>query len=239
MDLKANIIARFLGLPISNSFIASIIAFLILAISAYIFSRNVKLVPGPFQNLVESIIEFIYNTAKETVGNENKVKAFFPLVATFFLYILCSNWLGLTPIFGTIGFFKGTVFTPLFRPVNSDLNSTLSMALISAIATQYFGIKYLGLWKHLGRYFSFNPLYLFVGLLELIGEFTKIISLSLRLYGNIVAGDAVITTFASMAGFIVPLPFMGLEVIVGFVQAAIFAMLTVAFMTILTSHEEF
>ena len=237
MNLAAEKIANIAGLPVTNSFFSALLVSMLLVIAGYIFSRNVKEVPGKFQNLVEFVIEFLFNTAKETVGDEERTKEFFPLIATFFLFILFCNWAGLLPIFNTIGFFSsftGEKFTPLLRPINSDLNATLSLALISAIATQYYAIKHVGIMAHLKRYFSINPLNLFIGLLELLSEFTKIISLSFRLFGNIIAGDMVISTFTSFIGILVPLPFMGLEVIVGIVQAAVFAMLSLAFTSILT-----
>lgn len=217
---------------ITNSYLTSIVISLILVITAFIFSRNLKLIPGKFQNIIEYIIEFMFNTARETVGDEKRSIEFFPLVATFFLYILIANWFGLLPFVGNINIHN----IPLFRPVNTDLNSTVSLAIISAIATQYFAIKHMGLKKHLLRYFSFNPINQFVGILEIVSEFTKIISLSFRLYGNIFAGDMVISTFTSFIGFLLPLPFIGLEVVVGFVQAAVFAMLTLAFTSILTQE---
>lgn len=222
------------GFPITNSFVATICVSLFLIIIAYLFSRNVKLVPGKFQNCIEFIIEFLYNTANETTGDEGRTRAFFPIIATFFIFILFANWLGLLPIFNTIGWYTKEGFVAILRPADTDLNMTLAMAIISAVMTQYFAIKYIGLRKHLQHYFSFNPIYLYVGVLELISEFVKVISLSLRLYGNIIAGDIVISTFGALLPVIGPLPFMGLEVVVGFVQAAVFAMLSLAFTNILS-----
>ncbi len=239
LEITADKIAYIGNIPITNTFLATLIASLFLIITGYVFSRKVSLIPGKFQNIIEFIIEFMFNTAQETVGEDRKTRDFFPLIATFFLFILISNWFGLLPIFNTVGFFdsfthgKG-VFTPLLKPVNSDLNITLALAIISTVATQYYAIKYVGIVEHLKRYFSLNPINLFVGILELVSEFTKVISLSFRLYGNILAGDIVILTFSSLVGLLLPLPFMGLEIVVGFVQAAVFAMLTLAFTSILT-----
>ncbi len=226
-------------LQITNTYLVSIIVTILLCVSVYYINKKLSFEkPSNLQVMVEYIIDFLYSTAGEIVDDKNKLNEFFPLVATYFIYILVVNWIGLTPIFGTIGFFTKGGFIPLFKTVNSDLNSTLSMALISVISSQYFAIKHLGLLNHLKRYFSLNPINLFVGLIELISEFTKVISLSFRLYGNILAGDLVIANFTSLVGFIVPLPFMGLELIVGFVQASVFAMLTLAFTNILTTNME-
>jgi F-type H+-transporting ATPase subunit a len=122
----------------------------------------------------------------------------------------------------------------LFRSINSDLNVTLALALISVGATHYYSISNLGIGDYLKRYFSLNPVNLFVGLLEIVAEFTKILSLSFRLFGNIFAGETLLVTISALFAFILPLPFLFLEIIVGFVQAAIFMMLTLVFMVILT-----
>ena len=126
------------------------------------------------------------------------------------------------------------MFVTLFRSVNSDLNVTLALALISVGVTHYYSISSLGIVDYLKRYFSINPVNLFVGLLEIIAEITKILSLSFRLFGNIFAGEALLMTISSLFAFVLPLPFIFLEIIVGFVQAAIFMMLTLVFMVILT-----
>lgn len=133
------------------------------------------------------------------------------------------------------------VFVPLLRSINSDLNMTLALALVSAVLTHFFAIYYLGIFEYLKKWFSLNPIFLFVGLLELVGEFTKIVSLSFRLFGNIFAGEVVLSTVATLApwtAFFVPLPFYFLEIIVGFVQAAVFMMLTLVFMVLLSEKHE-
>jgi F-type H+-transporting ATPase subunit a len=130
------------------------------------------------------------------------------------------------------------VLVPLFRSANSDINLTLSLALISVLVTHYFSITTLGFGSYLARYLSLNPIYLFVGILEIIAEFTKVISLSFRLFGNIFAGEALLVTISGILAFIAPLPFMMLELLVGFVQATVFMMLTLVFMTILTEKHE-
>ena len=127
----------------------------------------------------------------------------------------------------------------LNRNLTSDLNATLALALISLIATHTLSIRTLGIKEYLGRFFSLNPILLFVGILEIISEFTKIISLSFRLFGNIFAGEVVLATISSLFAFVFPLPFMFLEIIVGLVQALVFSMLTMVFMSVLmTSHHE-
>lgn len=124
------------------------------------------------------------------------------------------------------------------RSPNADLNLTLGLAIISVFLTHYFAVHLLGWKSYLGRFFSLNPVFLFVGILEIISEFTKLISLSFRLFGNIFAGEALLTTISGIFAFFAPLPFMGLELLVGFVQATVFMMLTLVFMSILSEKHE-
>ena len=122
--------------------------------------------------------------------------------------------------------------------MNSDLNMTLALALVSAVLTHAFAIYYLGFLEYLKKFISLNPIFLFVGMMELVGELTKIVSLSFRLFGNIFAGEVVLTTISSIFAFVAPLPFYFLEIIVGFVQAAVFMMLTMVFMVLLSQKHE-
>lgn len=221
-------------LPITNTLIFSWIVILALSAFGVLAGRNVKLIPTPLQNLAELVIEYIYNLCKEVAHSEKKVKTFFPWVATFFLFILVANWLGLFPgVGGTIYMDDNGHKLPLLRAINSDLNMTLGLALISAFMTHAYAIHFLGIKNYLLKWFPFSPM-IFIGLLELVSEVTKVVSLSLRLFGNIFAGEVVLATIAGIFAFVVPLPFYFLEIIVGVVQAAVFMMLTLVFMTILS-----
>ncbi len=222
--------------PFTNTLLDTLIVDLLI-IAGLFGLRHLKKTPGFFQNMVEYIIDGFYSlTASISPKNVNKI---FPYFASFFLVIILANLSGLLPGFATIGFFHGKEFTPLLRATTSDINTTLGLALVSAVATHILAIQTVGIKEYLSRYFSFNPLYLFVGFLELVGEFTKVVSLSFRLFGNVFAGEIVISTISSIFAFIAPLPFLALEVIVGVVQALVFSMLTMAFMSILmTSHKE-
>lgn len=227
-------------LPITNTLLVSWIVMTFLVTLSILATRNVRLVPTGLQNFVELIIEGIYNTVEELA--HQKTKVIFPIIATFFLFILTANWFGLFPGFATIGFFEHhdghEVFIPLLRSINSDLNMTLSLALVSAFITHALALKYLGLGDYLKKWFSLNPIFLFVGVLELVSEVTKVVSLSFRLFGNIFAGEVVLATVAGIAAFLVPLPFYFLEIIVGFVQAAVFMMLSLVFIVLLSEKHE-
>lgn len=231
--LKPEILGFYKNLPITNTLLVGWIAMVILTLTSLVATAKIKMVPTGLQNLFEAIIEPFYNLAKDLAG-EKKVKVFFPFVATFFLYIIVSNWLGLLPGFGTISYYK----EPLLRAPNSDLNMTLGLALVSAVMTHIFAVRYLGIKNYLLRWVALNPIFLFVGFLEIISEITKIVSLSFRLFGNIFAGEVVLSTIASIFAFVVPLPFYFLEIVVGFVQAAVFAMLTLVFMVLLSEKHE-
>ncbi len=227
-------------LPVTNTMLVSWLVMLFIIVVSFLATRKMSLVPTGLQNVVESLVEGIYNLTEDLA--HEKTKTFFPFVGTFFLFILVANWFGLIPGMATIGWNINEnghqTFVPLFRSVNSDLNITLGLALISAAATHYFAVKYLGIGGYLKKWFALNPIMLFVGLLELVSEFTKIISLSFRLFGNIFAGEVVLTTISGLFAFIAPLPFYMLEVLVGVVQAAVFMMLTLVFMVVLSEKHD-
>lgn len=241
ISLVADKIGQIGPLPVTNTLLVSWIVSGFLIIISLIATRKISLVPTPLQNFFEFIIDAGYGQVEDL--SHDKSKVIFPLVMTFFLFIVCANWIGLLPGFGTIGFYElkngKEVFVPIFRSINADLNMTLALALVSAVATHILAIKYLGIWDYLKRWVSLNPIFLFVGILEIISEFTKIISLSFRLFGNIFAGEVVLATVSSIFAFIIPLPFYFLEIIVGFVQAAVFMMLTLVFIVLLSEkHSE-
>lgn len=230
-------ILGYLGpVPVTNTLLVSWLVTLFLIVISIVTTWKIKAVPSSLQNFFEFIIEAGFDTVEQLA--HSKAKIFFPWVMTFFLFIITANWLGLFPGFGTIGFNEvhdgKTTFVPILRSINSDLNMTLSLALLSAFMTHFFALRFLGLVDYLKKWFSLNPIFLFVGLLELVSEVTKIVSLSFRLFGNIFAGEVVLVTVAGIFAFLVPLPFMFLEIIVGFVQAAVFMMLTLVFMVLLS-----
>jgi len=227
--------------PITNSLLTTWVVTAILIAFAFASTRKITAVPSSLQNFAEFLVESFQDLVASIAGDKTKV--FLPIVGSFFFFILLGNYFGLLPGFGTIGFFEQEhgqkIFVPILRSMNSDLNTTLALAIVSLILTHFLAIRYLGLLGYLGRFFSINPIFLFVGFLEIISEITKVLSLSFRLFGNIYAGEVVLTTAATrFFAFIVPLPFYFLELLVGFIQALIFAILTLVFMVILTSKQE-
>ena len=238
--LVPEVLGRLGPLPITNTLLVSWIVVALLAILAVVTRLSIRLIPGGLQNFVEAVIETGYNTTLDLA--HSKAKTFFPWVMTFFLFILVANLLGLFPGFTTITFTPAGERhpIPLLRSINSDLNMTLSLALLSVAITHIFALKYLGFKNYLKKWFSLEMfvVFLFVGLLEIVSEFTKIVSLSFRLFGNIFAGEVVLGTVSNIFAFLVPLPFYFLELIVAFVQAAVFMMLTLVFMVLLSEKHE-
>ncbi len=236
ISLAAEPIFHIGALAISNSMLAGIIASVIIFTVCYLAARQVKMHPtSTFGLAIEEAMEGILTLIENVTQNKSKAIRFFPLLMTLFLFILINNWLGLLPGIGSITITTAEGTVPLLRGATADLNTTVGLAIISVLMTQIYAIKELGLFKHLKKYFSWNPILLFVGLLEIASEFSKMISFSFRLFGNIFAGEVLLVVMAYLAPAIAPLPFFALELFVGIVQALVFTMLTLVFLEIATS----
>lgn len=244
ISLAAEKIAQIGPLPITNSMVMTWIAGILLIVVAFFSTRKKSLVPRGVQNVVEMIIEFLFNTANEVIGDKKQTKKYFPLLATIFLFVLINNWLGLLPGVGTIGFNEihhgEEVFVPILRSGNADLNMTFALAAITIIGVQIFGIIAIGFFKYSGKFITFkNPINTFVGFLELVSEISRMISFAFRLFGNIFAGEVLLTVIAMILPYIAPLPFFGLELFVGAIQALVFTMLALVFIKMaITDHAE-
>lgn len=245
---------------VTNSlFVAGIILGLLLWVS-HKATANMTLVPHRWQNFFETIIEFLYNRVESILGPKIATKAF-PLLATLFIFILVANWFGLFPGVGTIGWGEGTgVFSltevekPLLRPVTADLNATLGMTLIVFAAWIYFTVAETGIWGFLVH--TFGPkgglkgimglvmvvIFFAVGLIEVFSILLRNLTLPMRLYGNIFAGENVLHTMASMGGksillqILFQLPFYFMELLVGLLQAMVFTLLTAVYIKLSTDH---
>ena len=228
--------------PVTNSLLSTWLVLIFIITAAVIIRFTYKKIPGGLQNFAEFILESFYNFA-ESIAKE-KTKVIFPLTMTIFIFILFNNWAGLIPGVGSIGFWEELhgekVLIPFFRSGSADLNTTLALALISVISIQYYGIKELGLFKYGSKFINFkSPVDFFVGILEIISEFSKIISFAFRLFGNVFAGEVLLTILAFLIPVLVTVPFLGLELFIGFVQALVFAVLTLVFINMaMVSHEQ-
>lgn len=238
-----------------NSWIATVF-FMVVAL---LIRGRASLIPGKFQNAAEGLLEWLMPYFDRVTQSRQKTYQFLPVAGALFVFILFSNWLSLMPGTGSIGLWQMVdghrELVPLFRPAMSDLNSTLALAIFVVFSSHLFGIRASGLWLHINKFIKIRGLVhsfrkglmavlvafvdFGVGLLEIIGEFAKMLSLSLRLFGNVFAGEVLLTVIASLVLFGAPIPFMALELLVGLIQASIFAVLTVVYFTINTSagHE--
>lgn len=229
-------------LPVTNSLLVTWLTILLFVVVIIIVKLKKNFIPQGIQNVVEYIIEFFYRTVCDVFESEARGRKYFPLVMTIFLFVLIINWLGLLPGVGTIGFerieHEHATFVPLLRGASADLNTTIALALISVFMIQIFSIRELGLKGFLGRFVKLrSPIMFFVGVLELIAEVAKIISFSFRLFGNIFAGEVLLTVMIALTFFIVPVPFLVLEIFVGLIQAVIFSLLTLFFIKIAVIEE--
>lgn len=236
ISLAAEKVGQIGPFAITNSLLATWIVIVLLVVLSLIVSRTAKLIPKGVSNFFELIIEFLLNVITDVTGDREKALSLLPFLGTLFIFIIVNNWFGLLPGFGSIMIFNGEHTVPLLRGGNADINSTLALALISVCVTHYIGMKQLGFFTHWKKYFNFfpNPIMGFVGLLELISEFSKMISFTFRLFGNIFAGEVLLLVIGAIAPLVAPLPFFGLEILVGLIQALVFMMLTLVFINIAT-----
>jgi len=243
ISIKAEEIFRWGGFIVTNSVVLAILSAVLLIVLAFLLSRRLTLVPGKLQSVFELFTEEILRLMENVFGDRASAEKYFPLIATVFLFILFSNWLGLFPGVGSVGFYSmhsgREVFVPLFRSPASDLNFTVALAIVSVVAVNFLAILALGLRAHAGKFFNFkNPIFSFVGILEFISEFVKIVSFSFRLFGNVFAGEVLLTIVAFLAPYFLPLPFLFLEIFVGLVQAFIFSILTMVFLAMSVAPHE-
>lgn len=236
ISLAAEKIAVVSGFSITNSLLATWVVMGILIIFSLFATRSLSLIPSNLQLVTEIIVGSLYDFFSSVVGP--RIKQFFPLIGSFFIFIIMLNWFGLLPGVGTIGFYHGAEFVPILRAGTADLNMTIALAVISIVAVQYYGFKTLG-FHYSTRFLNFkDPIYFFLGLLELLSQFSTILAFAFRLFGNIFAGEVLLAVMAFLMPFIVPLPFLALELFVGFIQALVFAMLTAVFLAIAVTHGE-
>jgi F-type H+-transporting ATPase subunit a len=248
---------------ITNTLIASWLTIIVLAGLFYAATRKMKLIPGKLQNFAELIVETLLNFVKGVAGESN-AGTLFPLVATIFLYVWANALLALLPFFGTVGIIEhGGTFVPFFRAANTDINLPLSIALVSFVSVEFWGLRSLGFFHYVNNFFNFDQLRdgfislfkgkirpaisgimfgfinLFIGGLEILSHFIRIVSFTFRLFGNMTAGEILLLVVSFLIPLVASIPFYGLELLVGVLQALIFAGLTLVFGVIaMAPHEE-
>ena len=239
VSLAPEIIVRPFGVPITNSLLAAWGAVSFLTVSSVMLSRNFRLIPGKAQAFVEIVLEGLLRLMDSVTQDRKKSERFASLVLTIFFFVITANWMGILPGVGSFVVKSGEHHVPLLRSAFSDLNNTLVLACIAVIVAQLWGLQTLGL-RHVKKYFTLkNPIDFFVGILEAVSEVAKILSFSFRLFGNIFAGEILLLVIGSLVPVIAPVPFLGLELFVGFIQALVFATLALVFATMATvAHQD-
>lgn len=257
---------------LSNSILVAIIVTTAILLFTRMATRRMALVPDGKQNFVEFVVEFLYGQVEEIVGAKIAPKVF-PLLATLFIFILSANWFGLIPGVGTIGFSESAKnltidphahdFVPLLRPATADLNMTFAMAAVFMVVWLWITIRetgVIGFIKHTFApkggltgimWWALLPIFMFVGVIEIVSIMFRPISLSFRLLGNVYAGETLLhsmgeigqllglgSTASAVMGVLVPLPFYFLEILVGLIQAIVFTLLCAVYVQLSTAHDE-
>ena len=243
-------------LQITNSMVVTIVVALLIILVAQAATSNVQLIPSGLQNFVELLVESLYGFFESILGPD-MVKQTFWFFGTIFIFILFSNWFGLIPGLGTIGWAEPGqhsehITEPLLRGVNADLNMTLGMAALFMVLWLYWSIKAIGVGGFLGHIFNVKGhgagffgiflvvVFIFVGLIEVVSIGVRPVALTFRLYGNVFAGENILETVMALGGpyfgWLAVLPFYVLEILVGLVQALVFALLTSVFTALMCEH---
>ena len=257
LSQKAVEIGSLFGFPITNSMVVTWIVALGLILFAQVSTRKMSEVPGGAQNLLEWLLEGLYGLLESIIGRHLVEKTFW-FFATIFIFILAANWFGLIPGVGTIGWGHQTahgfvVEQPLFRAANADLNLTLAMALVFFACWIVWALQEVGVGGVAKELFApkgettgmlkvlMIVVFFAAGCLEIVSILFRPVSLSFRLYGNVFAGENMLETMATLVpglGWLLPLPFYFMELLVGLVQALVFMLLTAVFTLLICHHEE-
>jgi F-type H+-transporting ATPase subunit a len=250
---------------ITNSLLTSWLAVLVIIVFSLILRLKLKKIPGKLQHVFEIVLDGALLLVDQVTNDRKISNKIFPVVFSVFIFILINNWLGILPFIGSMGFYMmeegHSIFVPLFRGGTADINMTLTLGIVAVVGSNIFGIITLGIWKTINKYVKLQelgsiftkvrkdpsvlvvaPISFFVGIIEFIGELAKIASLSFRLFGNIFAGEVLLSSMAAILAFVLPTPFLFLEVFIGLIQALIFSLLTTVYFTIAaqdhSEHEE-
>ncbi|MBU6390221.1 F0F1 ATP synthase subunit A [Patescibacteria group bacterium] len=258
--LFAEPIGQLGGFPVTNALITSVATVIVIVAFTTILRRRLREIPSGIQNAFETILEEALSLCDQVTGSRAITAKVFPLAFSVFIFILINNWIGLLPL-GGFGLLEktsaGLSFVPFLRSGSADLNTTLALAVMAVIGANVFGIFSVGTWKLFNKYINLKalggilkkirhepsvlviaPVEFFVGILELIGEFAKIASLSFRLFGNVFAGEVLLAAMSAIFAYALPVPFMFLEIFVGAIQALIFAVLLLVYFTIAAQDHE-
>jgi len=225
ISIKPEAIFHIFNFAVTNSLLLGWIVIITTGFIALQYYKQSQLSnKSRFFYFIQFVVNSVYSLFESVAGT--KINAFFPLLLAFFLYILLQNWFGLLPGVGSILIDE----VPLLRGNNADLNTTFALAIITVTMIQVYGVKFLGFGTYMKKYINLtNPINFFLGILEIISEISKILSFSFRLFGNIFAGEVLLTIVAFLVPVLAAFPFLILEIFVGFIQALVFSMLSAVF----------
>lgn len=230
IEIAAQKIWEISGFPVTNTFFLSLLLGIFLFLLFYFGFKKRSFVPQSLQNFLEWILETLLNYIEGIYGSRERALKIFPLASFVFIFVFFSNLLEILPGVGVFHF---------LRSPSSDLSFTLGLAISAMFLVQCLAIKELGVFPYLKKFFNFkNPIYFFIGILEGLGEIIRTFSLALRLFGNLLAGEILLLVVSYLFAYFLPLPFLFLEIFVGFVQALIFSSLIVIFYGTATEHGE-
>lgn len=245
IPLAAEPVVNFLGLHITNSMVYGLLmAVIILTLFSVAARRSTTMPSSKLAFVIESVIEFVLQLGEDNLGSRARAIRFMPLLGTLFIFILFSNLFALVPGVGTINVNTTGEPVPLLRAFTTDLNATLAMAILTIGTIQVVAIRELGIKKHLQHYFTnkpWNPMNMFIGLIEVMGEFIRIMTLSMRLFGVVYAGEVLIHVVGLLAGnfgWAATFPIYLLEIFFGVIQAYLFMMLSMVYLGIATHTDD-
>lgn len=238
ISVKADTVATIGGFTVTNSQVLGAFGLIVLV---WLMFRMCLAVLGRKKHtfatrLMQWTFEGLYGTVKQVIQDEVWARRVAPLTITIFFFVVAQYWLGLLPVVGPIT--VGEHGTPLLRGGVADLNMTFGLAIVTIVAAQVYAFKYMGFRGNMGRYFVNplrDPIMSFVGILELVAEFSRMLGLSFRLFGNVLAGEILLIVISYMAQFASPValqPFYFFELFIGGIQAYIFFMLSTVFISL-------
>ncbi len=228
------------GFSVTNSMLYGVTSSLLIIMLLTAAARRMSVRPKRgFVQFIEIGTEFIIGTIQNSMGSRKKAIKYAPFFVTAFFFVMFSNWLGLIPGVGETLTYNGQ---PVFRPFTADLNGTLAASTVMMVLVQYFAIKESGFKRHIRHYFAgslWNPGTYLLGIFELFSELTRIGSLALRLFLNVAIGEVIIAIFTYLGSYAAPItamPFIILELFIGALQAYIFTMLTIMYLSAAIKH---
>lgn len=228
--LKPYVVGELFGIPLTATLITTWLTMAVIIVTIFFLHRKLKLVPGKLQSTAEMLVGGVYDYMADVLESRELARRYFPIVMTIFIFVLCLNWIGLLPGMTAVGFYHDGHLTPVIYPPTTDLNITIAFAIIAFVTVEVAGVLVLGFWKYGSKFINFSsPLAFLIGIIELFSELARLIAFSFRLFGNIFAGKTLILVLMFFIPYVVPVPFYAFEVFVGFIQAFIFAILTLFF----------